>query len=420
MSTSKPKSGGAGTALKTQRERRDFQVRLREDLSNPHSNTWKGLQAFQAERKLEQQKPFIEETVEAARQYNDLTRKIHAGGGPIEPADLKLHAKLARRFEGLTTYGPTRAEVHIDTALSTLMATFGQGQFIGDALCPPVSVTKRSGKIFKRRIQDVQRGDEFVLRSPDAEAAEIEWGMGTQISYEVQDYKAKKTLPDYIAQDADAPINVDEITAQDVAAVLAMNREIRIATLLTTTGNYDSGNVVTAPSVKWDNATTSDNEHWTDIQAMHHLVSDNTGMPPTDCFMTKKMALALISKDHFRESLIYVDGALPMFLLGKIAEYCMVDRAHIAFGRKTTSNPGQATQTRADIWPDTFGMLTVGSPSTHYLGFALSPATAALVMSRYRHPLADRESEVIWGKEVRDEIVVNNLMGAVNTDTLTA
>jgi len=413
---------GSRQALDTPSLRRDFHVRLRENLANDNSNVWQGIQKIQAERVALRNKGAIGETVNAMERYLELGKQNRASGLTSE-ALVHEYGGLKARFDGLfdrKAYGPTLAQVHIDTALTTLMISYGQGAFIGGELLPIAKVTARTGKIFKEAIADIQTGEEWMERAPGAEAGEVDVTMETQVSYSVVTYKAKKGVEDEIANSADAPINLDEMAARKVTTVLTGNREIRIATLLQLTTSYATANRVAAPTVKWDNAAqTSDNEHWTDLKAMHNAVSDNSGAPPTDIVMNKRVALALIGKDHFRESTIYVEGALPHFLLGKIAEYCMVDRAHIAFGRKTTSNPGQ-TRTAGDIWTDTVAMLTVSPPNgNHYMGFGCSPATAALMLARYRDPIEDREREIVWGKEAVDEIVTNDVMGAVNDDVLT-
>lgn len=409
---------GERVALDTPSHRRGFQTFLRDQVGNPNSPLMTGIRKLQAERSAARAEPLVRETVNAFIEHAELAKAVN-NGEALTAEKHKRHVRLSGRFAGLMSYGPTAAQVHIDTALTSLMATYGNGDYIADEVLPPVTVSALTGKVFKRLIQDVQRGEEYTARAPGLEAGEIEWGMDTAVSYAIVEYKAKKGLPDSIAQTADAPIDVDEITAQDVMNVLRAGREIRVATLLQTAGSYASGNQVAAPSVKWDAANTADNEHWTDIQAAFNAISDNTGAPPTDIIVPKRCALALISKDHFREATIYVEGALPLFLLNKIAAYCMVDRAHVPFGRKTTTNPGQSTQTQGDIWSDAPVMLTVGSPSTMYVGLGISPSTAALAMAKYRDPIEDRERNVIWGKQAIDEVILNNKSGAILQDVLT-
>jgi hypothetical protein len=404
-------------ALDTHQSRRDFHVRLRDELANESSNAWRDIRKIQADRRVALAQPVIEETVESLRRCRDLGKAIQEGGRPITDKEMREYTALSQRFDRLA-YGPTLSQVHIDAALTTLMATYAEGNYIADNLLPYVKVSKPTGSIFKELIQDVQRGEEFTARAAGAEAGEIHFGMDTAVSYSVVEYKAKKGLADSLVRDADAPINLDEMAAQNVTRVLMAGREIRVADLLTTTTTYVSANRATAPSVKWDSASTSDNEHWDDIKTIHNAVSDNCGAP-TDVAMNKRVAMALISKDHFRESLIYVTGSLPSFLLGKIAEYCMVERAHIAMGRKTTTNPGQSTQTQGDTWTDSVVFAVVGSPSTHYVGLGVSPATAPLTISRYRDPIEDREREVIWGKSYCDEVIVNDKAGGIIPDVLT-
>lgn len=419
---------GDRVALETASHRRDFHARLRENLSNPNSNVWTDIQRLQAERSIARNTgtkdnpgPYLE-AVNGMERYLAMRQQVAKSGLPNEAEVNEYHA-LKERFGGLFSrreYGVTISQVHIDTALTQMMVSFGQGAFVGGEVMPIVKVTKRTGKIYKETIADIQTGEEWMERAPGSEAGEVDTSLDTPIDYSIPIYKAKKGVADDVASEQDAPINLDEMAARKVTTVLTGNREIRIADALQTSTNYASANRITTPSTKWDDADTTDSEHWTQLQAAHNAVSDNSGMAPTDIVLNKRVALALISKDHFRESLIYVDGALPMFLLGKIAEYAMVQRAHIAFGRKTTSNPGQATQTRGDIWDDDVLMLTVDpSPSTHYMGFACSPSTTPLMLARYRDAVEDREREIVWGKEAIDELIVNNVMGAHIADVLT-
>lgn len=150
---------------------------------------------------------------------------------------------------------PTHAaQQHIDAALSDFATAYKNDGFIADALCPVVPVDKRSDKFFTRSRRDVSTLVNDLI-GPKGRANEASYDVSSS-NYSVDD----RALMDYVTSalqiNADAPLDPRQLATQNLMQKLMLMRERRVATLLTTSGNYASGNT-SAAGTAWTNETSS-------------------------------------------------------------------------------------------------------------------------------------------------------------------
>lgn len=399
-----------GEELRTAEQRANYQADLVAASKRPRF--WGAIKEMQLAAQKKALEPLRDETLRARREHLKLHKKL-SGAGRMTPGEVERYSALIARFGT-----PSKSDVHIDAALTTLLSTFGQGNLIADMLLPPYAVPKRSGKVFQDRQEDIQVGDEGSLKVPGGPSHETDWGMNTPVAYSIEDYGRKKTVPDVIASEADDPINVREKTAASVQRRILMEREIRVVTLVTTAGNYPAGNQIPAATTKWDAAGgPASTEDLDDIEAAWKAVADTVGEGPNLVAMNKSHAWAVIRKDYFRESIKYTRSALAEESMALIADYFQVRDVYISLARKATANPGQ-TATFGDVWPDQVVMLFNEAPGTLYRGWGLSPATDVGTARGWRHPDVDRDSDVVEFKQSIDEKKMQGGAGAILQDVL--
>ena len=405
--------------LESDDQRRNFhEALIRDTRPDPSSLYWHRVRAEQAKRGRARRSTLVQETISARRRHIELSSKLNRDGR-MSRAEYAELASLDSRFDRRSYGTPTKTQVHVDAPLTELVASWGQGEMIADFLLPAITVSKRSGTIFKDDQGTLQRTDDGSAVAPGAPATEIDWTMDTAINFQIVDYKRRKTVPDTLVADATEPLNIREKTARAVAMQILLERERRAATLLQTAGSYLSANQIAAPSTKWDNADRTDNEHMDDIQTAHEAIADATGMRGTTFACNLQTAHALIRKTDFLERVKYTSQAMPDTLLDLIAQYVMCEEAYVGMARYKSSNPG-AADTFADVWSDAPFILVVDpQPSEMYMGFGVSPTTDAGTALSYRHPEEDRESEVLWYRQSIDEVVTQSAAGAIFQDVLT-
>lgn len=144
------------------------------------------------------------------------------------------------------------ASVHIDSALSNFAVKYENSGFIADRVCPILPVDKRSDTYFKRDRRDGAHAINDLL-GPKSRANEFRYSLSTA-SYAVQD----RGLVDYVGSsmqaNADAPLDPREMSTQALMQQIMLARELRVATLFCTSGNFTNTG---AAAALWTNETTS-------------------------------------------------------------------------------------------------------------------------------------------------------------------
>lgn len=151
---------------------------------------------------------------------------------------------------------PTHAaQQHVDSALSDFATAYRNDGFIADKLCPVVPVDKRSDKFFTRTRRDVSSLVNDII-GPKSRANEASYDVSTD-NYSV----TGRALVDFVSaaleRNADAPLDPKQLATQNIMQKLMLAREIRVASLLTTSGNYAASTNTSAVSTVWTNETST-------------------------------------------------------------------------------------------------------------------------------------------------------------------
>lgn len=165
----------------------------------------------------------------------------------------------SREADGrLVTMDLAVSDVHIAAALPNYAAGYHLAEGVADIASPPVLVPKQSDKYFTWN-----SSNEFNRKIPNAAApggavAEVNPTL-TNALYSTIEYALSAVIPTEVQTNADSPLRPFQKAVQMVMTNLLLEREIRTATMMQTSGNWTSGNVQTlAAGAQWDGGAASD------------------------------------------------------------------------------------------------------------------------------------------------------------------
>lgn len=153
---------------------------------------------------------------------------------------------------------PQIESVHVKKSLGNVATAYFQSPdvFIADLASPHVRVPKESDFywIFGREHFNVVD----AIRRPGTTPVEVEHTVSTD-QFFCQEYSLREKITDEERENADAPIDPEIDAVRYTSERLRLSRELRIATTLTTAGNYQTGMKVTlGGGDQWNLGTSSD------------------------------------------------------------------------------------------------------------------------------------------------------------------
>lgn len=157
--------------------------------------------------------------------------------------------------------------VHIDKVLTQISVGWPNGDLVGEALFPTVTVQKQSDLyyVFGREGWLPERGDE---RAPGAIANEIP---GMQVStqpYYAKEHALQIAVTDEERENADSPLSPDRDATELVTSKIMLGRELIIRNLAVTAANYATGYSVTLAGVdRWDSGDAAGSQPVADMRA---------------------------------------------------------------------------------------------------------------------------------------------------------
>lgn len=159
-------------------------------------------------------------------------------------------------------------DVHVPGNLPGYAAGYHLEEGVADEVCPVIMIPKEEDKFwtwnssasFNRAIPNVG--------APNGNVTEVQ-PSGGFTSFATVAYALGAFVPTEVQANADAPIDVNQKVMQRVIEALKLEREIRVANLLTNSANYASANVRTlASTFNWNGGSAS--APITDMYAIMH------------------------------------------------------------------------------------------------------------------------------------------------------
>lgn len=244
------------------------------------------------------------------------------------------------------------ASAHVNAALSDFASSYGNGKLIADRVSPVILVDKKSDSFHKF----VQKDSTTAVDNRVGERGaipEVTIENATD-SYTCLGYGLRGPVSRALQATADVAVDPKQRTAKNIMLRNMLQREIRVADQIMTSGNWASANTAAATAA-WSNHTTG--VPLTDIQTAREAVpagGDEDSLLIGVCAL--EVFHDLISHPQIRDLHGTMTGQINASTL---ASYLGLDELLVSDAQKNTANTGQAVSL-SRIWLATaFAMVRV-------------------------------------------------------------
>jgi len=308
---------------------------------------------------------------------------------------------------------PQLNTVHIDAALTNLSIQYQPMGLIADLVMPILKVKKESDKYYiwdrgtSLRVPESKRAD-------GAESNKVNFKV-TNETYQAEEYALNADVTDRQRDNADSILKLRASKMKMTKDLLMLDREKRVATLLTTTGNYDSAVRVTLSGTnQWNNDSFAGSVE-KDIDTGKEAVRALIGHEPNVIIIPAAVAKVMKRDDEIRELIKYTQNSL--LVNGDLPPTLWNMKVLIPGAINITSIEGHATTTTADVWGKHIVMTYVPTG-----GSIDTPAHAYTLRARNFKVKAWREEnkskEVIEVSVIDDEVITSNISGYLITNAI--
>lgn len=305
--------------------------------------------------------------------------------------DKKIQALVARANDLFRE--KTLSGVHQDQTLTNLSVKYRNEDLIGTQLMPVVSVGKLSARYMTYSKRDRLAGpdDQVSGRSEANEIAETR----SFDTYSCKSYALRQYLEATDLLNQDAPLNE---MADLIAAIndqLELKEEMRIASILTTTGNFAGNTNTLAGTAQWSDFTTGVSDPMKDIQAALAGIWSGFGATRLVGYCSLDVYNTLRRHPKVLDVLKYVQPGYPM--RQALANLFDLDDILVGKAWKDTANIGAAAS-YSKVWGKFFGVLRVANnPTTQSAAFGHTFRMGQKVTSEWFDPKLGVDGGY-WGK----------------------
>lgn len=279
------------------------------------------------------------------------TAKLYLNGGGGDP---EIREAIARDQEAMVQKFVSPGDVHSDAFLTNVAVKYANDEYIGMDLCPDVLVPKQTGIIPSWDKRDRLAAPDDALNDYDMANEIHEHRDGT--AYICKGRGLSNSVPATTLANQDAPYNELLDLTESVSELMALRREIRCGTLLTTAANYGANTKAIPAADRWDTAGGGDPIK--DMQDADAALW--TGRGPSDKVMFSSLSVYnVLSRHPDILSLFRYGGSAPgLATPDMIARFLSAARFLVGRARHDTANEGK-TASYARIWSDVFGLVRV-------------------------------------------------------------
>lgn len=252
---------------------------------------------------------------------------------------------------------PPIGSIHIDQALTNLSLLVRNQFYIADQVLPVLPVNKRSDKYFVYRKEDFMsaspvdaQGRPLSLRRPGAEAAEIDYGVSTQVYY-AEEYAYRGLVPDAEVAISDNPLQPEMDQTVQLSERLLLDNELSVAALVGKRANYPASNKVALTTggagTSWAQYASANSLPFNDIKNGKLAVIKGIAREPNRMLISVDAARALADHPNVKDLVKYTHPeSLTMSGLPKsIRGLEVIEGAQ----QKNTAGEG-AAYSGANIW----------------------------------------------------------------------
>jgi hypothetical protein len=297
--------------------------------------------------------------------------------------------------------GTTTSAFYVDPLLTNLSIAYQPQMFIADQVFPRIGgLTKPSGqyyKFLKERFGPIPE----TYRAPGTRAREVDWQ--TELETFITNQRAligKVTDEDREAQDA--PIQLEQTTAENTTELLMLDREIRVRDKLVDTAEYPAAHVNTLVGTdQWSDP--DDSTPVADVQAAKTQLR-SIGIVPNTMVIASDVYDALFLNDDVQGRIsANSDRILTLDLLRRLFG---VENILVPASVYNTANAGQDANL-IDLWTD-FVWLGYVAPrlGLRIMTFGVTFEYRARQVRRWREEDKRTDFLEVW-EQVGEEIVSN-------------
>ncbi len=246
--------------------------------------------------------------------------------------------------------GNTRGTIHVDTPLTNFSLKFKNGMFIADMIFPRVDVSKDSDLYFIYGQQDQNVVN--TLRAPKTDPNYIDSWKTTTSTFTCEEHSLADLVGDDERKLADTPLAPDYDCTENLTNMLGLDREKRVADLITTTANLPAGHYTTlTTTMQWNNASY-DSDSKTDaievrIDAGKEVIRKAIGLDPNVIIFPSAVSRVVKKDSEVRELIKYTQNTL--LVNGDLPPTMWNMRVLIPGSIYNSANPN-ATFSGADVW----------------------------------------------------------------------
>ena len=211
-----------------------------------------------------------------------------------------------------------------------------------------VPVVKEAGLYYRWNREDAARVPN-TARANGAASNLLDFDLDSNGTYRCTEHALKAKISDRDRANADNILKLEQSKTMRVKDLVELDLEGRIATLLTTTGNYASTNYTTLSGVnQWNNASFVGSIETNIDTAKEAIRTQTLGLEADTIIIPSAVAKVMKRDSSIRELIKYthsdllVDGDLPPMLWGM--------KVLIPKAVTVTSRKGAAATTLADVW----------------------------------------------------------------------
>lgn len=255
--------------------------------------------------------------------------------------------------------------------------------FVADQLFPVLPVKKRSDLYYvwdKGQRFRLERSDgRNTMRADGARSKQVNFGF-TTANYSAEEWALSTFVTDEERDNQDQPLQLEVSKVQGTQDLLLLDYELRVANLVTTTGNYDSTNFTTlAGTSQWNNASFASQTNG-NVSVIKQNLDDGKeairkatgGLDPNvivvpaavERVMARDLGFADLLKHNSAHPDLLTNGDLPPTIFGM-----RVLRPRAVY----TSTVEGETETYTDVWGKNVIMAYVApNPGLNIISFGYS------------------------------------------------
>jgi len=294
---------------------------------------------------------------------------------------------------------PTIAEVRADQMLTPFSVQYANEQdaYIADQVLPPVPVALESDSYW---VYDKSRFNiPEAKRNPRGHYKEIDW-TATKDTYFAEEYGLETRIDDRERRNAVGEFDLDEQGVEMLTDAILLNRERRVANLVTNTANVTQNTTLTG-TAQWSDPASDPQAQ---LRAARTAIQAGTGLILNSVAMGWQVFEALRINPRVTD---FLDG--DRATSDSLAEFFEVANVYIGRASYNTAKEGQ-TATLADVWgKDVLFFYKVDRPALRRPSFGYQMMVQNLQVERYRDNPA--KSDVIRVTEIRGEKLVATQLG---------